>query len=90
MKNTLNEEGKNVDDSSPATKRSMACKICVEHNLVTKDPHCSTWKNGTRVKDTHPKQRCKICYKAKVQIFCSCNKEISMCRACHIIHGGVK
>ena len=39
--------------SSPATRRSMAQRIGVEHNLMTKDLHCSTWKNGkwTRVKD---------------------------------------
>ena len=67
MKNTLNEEGKVMFDSSPATRRSMTQRISVENTLVTKDSHCSTWKNGkwTQVKDTYPKQKCKICYKAK-------------------------
>ena len=68
MEHTLNEEGKVVIDLSPATRRSMVQKISIEHNLVTKDPHCSTWKNGkwTWVKDTFPKQWWKICYNAKV------------------------
>ena len=88
MRTTLNEEGKVMVDSSPATRRSMAQRISVEHKLMTKDLHCSTWKNGklTRVKDSYPKQKCKICSKAKVQTHSSCNKEVSMCRACHIIH----
>ena len=66
MKNTLNEECEVMVDSSPATRRSMAQWINVEHNLVTKDLHCSTWKKGKRnkVKDC-PKQS-KICYKAMV------------------------
>ena len=88
MKNTLNEEGKVIVDSSTATRRSMAQKISIEHNLVTKDPHCSTWKDGKQspVKDTYSKQRCKVYFKAKVQTYCSCNKEVSLYRTCHIIH----
>ena len=27
------------------------------------------------MKDTYPKQKCKICYKAKVWSYCLCNKE---------------
>ena len=50
MKNTLIEEGKVMVDSSPATGRSMAQKISVKRNLVTKDPHYSGWKMANGLK----------------------------------------
>ena len=40
MKNTLNEEGKVMVDSSPAKGRSMAQRIGIEHDLMSKDLHC--------------------------------------------------
>jgi hypothetical protein len=88
LDNTLDNNGRIVDASNRLLRSHSA--FVEEHTFQTRPNFSGKWEGNhwAKTKKKHQKLQCRAsnsCIK-RIRTYCSCNKGLPMCQACHITH----
>lgn len=85
LDNTFDDHGR-IRDASYRLLRTRE-SIVEEHSLETRPNFSGKWegRRWATTKQKHQKTQCYTCNK-RIRTYCSCNRGLPMCQACHLIH----
>ena len=75
-------------ENLPRQVPQRACNTLITtHEHVRKPQYAGAWngREWSRIKKKYGQSQCRIC-KKRCRAYCKCNKAVTMCRDCYIVH----
>ena len=88
LENTLDNNAKNTGENDNGSESETDCND--DHILTTRPNFTGRWLGSSwkKTKQIHQKSYCMGCVgcKNRIRTYCSCNKSVPLCSACHVVH----